>query len=155
VKPESEWYVSPNLKRLYKERIKAKGISQAQFAEVSGIGSQTLISMLLNRDRSITPQNAVKFCEMLQCTMHEVCPEMAEFMAKELLPHLGKALRRAAMLAGMSIGALLFGAFDNNGFVATNRENSSAKTTYYTMRDKINRFLRWLLFQNLTSISRS
>lgn len=150
MKPESEWYVSPELKRIYQERVKDKGITQAEFAKRSGIGTQTLISMLLNRDRSITPQNAVKFCQSLHCTIYDVCPEMGEFLTKELFPYLGKALRKAAMFGALSIGGLLSGAFDNNTFAATYGRNLPIESTYCTMRAKFYRFLRWLTFQKLT-----
>lgn len=99
----NEWYASPDLKRIYEERIEARGINQKQFGKMTGIGSQALIAMLLNRDRPLTIQNATKLARALRCSIHDICPEMAEFLRQEALPVLGKSLRRAAVFTAMAV----------------------------------------------------
>ena len=114
-----EWYASPQLQRIFEERMAAKGITQKQFGKESGIGSQPMVHYLLERKRTITVEQAVNFAKALRCTIYEVCPEMADFLTKEVVPVLGKALRRAAVFAAVCIGLLTTGAFDNKTFAAS------------------------------------
>lgn len=93
------------LKRLWDERIAPTGISQEEFGEKYGIGTQGMVSQYLLGTRPLNYDAAAKFAWGFNCTIEEICPEMARTIVKDILPVLRGSLRRrraAACVALMS-----------------------------------------------------
>lgn len=95
------FYASKNLKRLYDERA---GETQTEFAKRLGIG-QSMLNQIMSRRKTLSVDVAKKLARELHCTISEICPEMAEYIREEVLPTLGKSLRRAAALL-LCVGSL-------------------------------------------------
>lgn len=92
----TNFYASENLRRLLEER--ASSMTQAQFAKRYKIGGQAMLSHILAGRKPLPLDTAKKLAHALHCTIYDICPEMADYIADEVLPALGKALRRAAAL---------------------------------------------------------
>lgn len=86
------------LKRLYDQRV-PEGMTQKEFGQKYAIGSQSMVAQYLAGTRPLNYEAAAKFARGLRCTIYDISPEMAEALQLEILPFLGKALRRAAMYA--------------------------------------------------------
>lgn len=97
-----KWHAHANLQRLYQERI-GDSMTQKEFGRRLGI-SQSMVAQILNRDRTLPLDLARKFARELDCSIYDICPEMGDYIKEELIPVLGKALRRAAVV----LAALLF-----------------------------------------------
>lgn len=92
-----------NLRLLYEQR--APGVTQKEFAKRIGI-AQSMLAMILSGDRPLPLDLAPAFAKELGCTIYDICPEMADYIKTELVPLLGKALRRAAavlLVAGATV----------------------------------------------------
>lgn len=98
MKPKSRWSdAHVRLKRIYEERV-PEGMTQKEFGRLHGIGTQSFVAQLLNGIRPLNYELAGKFARALHCTIYDICPEMDAAVRNELVPYLGKALRRAAVL---------------------------------------------------------
>lgn len=147
MKPRKPWAdTSARLKRLYQERV-PPGMTQKEFGRRYGIGTQSMVSQHLNGERPLTYEAAAKYAIGLRCTIYDISPEMGDSIRNELIPVLGKSLRKAAML----LLALSAGPYGADSEARTILHNQSP---YYTMIDIFNRLLRWLTFQKLTLVSR-
>jgi transcriptional regulator with XRE-family HTH domain len=97
MRPKSPWtHAHAKLKRLYDERIGSK-MTQAEFGKRYGIGNQSMVAQYLNGTRPLNYDVAAKFARALGCKIEDFCPEMANSLAYDILPFVGKALRRAAV----------------------------------------------------------
>ena len=94
------------LRRLYDRRI-GDSMTQKEFGRRYGIGSQSMVAQLLNGKKPLSIEAARKFAAAFDCTIYDICPAMGDYIKDELLPVLGKALRRAAMLAAIVLTASL------------------------------------------------
>jgi transcriptional regulator with XRE-family HTH domain len=96
MKPKNQWASAHvRLKRLYEERV-PEDISQRKFGRLHDIGSQSMVAQYLNGIRPLNYEVTAKFARALRCTIYDICPEMADSLRDEILPVLGKSLRRAA-----------------------------------------------------------
>lgn len=93
-----------NLRRLYEERV--QDMTQAQFGKKYDIGTQPMVWQYLNGHRPVNYEAAAKFARGLRCTIYDISPEMADSIKDDILPYLGRALRRAAVLACFAIAPL-------------------------------------------------
>jgi transcriptional regulator with XRE-family HTH domain len=84
------------LRRIYDARI-GERMSQRDFAKRVGI-SQSMVAQLLSGDRPLPIDLAHKLARELGCTIEDICPPMAAYIREEVIPVLGKALRRAAVV---------------------------------------------------------
>lgn len=82
------------LKRLWDERIAPSGMSQEEFGERYGIGTQAMVSQYLLGTRPLNYDAAAKFAKGFDCSIEEICPEMARTLAKDIIPVLRRSLRR-------------------------------------------------------------
>jgi transcriptional regulator with XRE-family HTH domain len=82
------------------------GITQKEFGRLYGIGSQSMVAQLLNGTRPLNYEAAAKFAKGLNCTIYDICPEMGDAIKENLLPVLGRALRRAAAVLMVLCAAL-------------------------------------------------
>lgn len=100
MRPKSSFYASENLRRLYRERV-GDSMTQKEFARRHKIGGQSMVAMILSGAKPLPIESAPKIAKALRCSIYEICPQMAEFISDELVPALGKSMRRggAAMLA--------------------------------------------------------
>jgi transcriptional regulator with XRE-family HTH domain len=91
------------LKKLWDERIAPTGITQEEFGEKYGIGTQTMVSQYLNGARPLNYDAAAKFAEGFGCSIQDICPEMAKTI--HAWPVLRRSLRRrrAAVLAAIAL----------------------------------------------------
>ena len=107
MKPKSQWSdAHGRLKRLYEQRV-PKGMSQKEFGKRFGIGAQSMVAQYLNGDRPLNFEAAVKFADALGVSIYDISPEMGDWVKDKLLPVLGKAYRRAAMIAAIVVSASL------------------------------------------------
>jgi transcriptional regulator with XRE-family HTH domain len=97
--PWSEAHIA--LKRLWDERIAPTGMSQEEFGDKYGIGTQGMVSQYLLGTRPLNYDAAAKFARGFVCSIEEICPDMARTIAKDIIPVLRRSLRRrrAAVLA--------------------------------------------------------
>lgn len=113
MKPKNPWTDAHlRLKELYEARV-PRGMSQKQFGQAYGIGSQSMVAQYLNGTRPLNFEAAAKFATGLRCTIHDISPEMAAALETEILPLVGKvsaaskmAWRRLAAKAAMLLLAL-------------------------------------------------
>ncbi len=103
MKESSRWSAAhTNLKRIYDARV-PEGVTQKAFGARYGIGSQSMVAQYLNGTRPLNYESAAKFARGLGCTIYDISPEMADSLKEDILPLLGRALRRAAALACFAI----------------------------------------------------
>jgi transcriptional regulator with XRE-family HTH domain len=95
------------LKRLWDERIAPTGMSQEEFGEKYGIGTQGMVSQYLLGTRPLHYDAAARFARGLNCSIEEICPDMARVLLKDIFPVLRRSLRRRrlALLAWFAAGA--------------------------------------------------
>lgn len=105
------------LKRLFDQRA---GITQQEFAEKYGLGTQGMVWQYLSGYRPLNYEAAAKFAKGLKCRIDDFCPEMAEELRKEIVPVLGKVMRRAAMvlLPSMALSSVAPEQLFNNNLIA-------------------------------------
>src|SRR3990167_11385625 len=97
MRPRSPWtHAHAKLKRLYDQRI-GNSMTQAEFGKRYGIGNQSMVAQYLNGTRPLNYDVAAKFARALGCKIEDFCPEMANSLAYDILPFVGKTLRRAAV----------------------------------------------------------
>lgn len=137
MKEASPWSgAHERLKRLYENRVPS-GMTQKEFGIKFGIGSQSMVAQYLNGTRPLNYEAAAKFARGLQCTIYDISPEMAESLQLEILPFLGKALRRAAALAAFAV----LPALHSQHTEAKEIYRSSASPTVYYVKRRIRAFL--------------
>ena len=90
------------LRRLYETRV-PPGMSQAQFGAEFGIGSQAMVWQYLSGYRPLNYEVAAKFARGLRCTIRDISPEMASSLETEILPVLGRKVRKVATVAAIAI----------------------------------------------------
>jgi hypothetical protein len=96
-RPKSPWgHAHIRLRRLYDERIEPV-MSQKEFTRLNGFGSQAVVAQYLSGAIPLNYDAAAKFARAMGCTITDICPEMANTLAFDIFPVLGKALRRAAV----------------------------------------------------------
>jgi transcriptional regulator with XRE-family HTH domain len=72
-------------------------MTQAEFGKRYGIGNQSMVAQYLGGTRPLNYDVAAKFARGLGCKIEDFCPEMANSLAYDILPFVGKALRRGAV----------------------------------------------------------
>lgn len=116
MRPKSPWNTDTHerLQKLWNERVAPTGMSQKEFGERYGIGSQGMVSQYLLGTRPLNYDAALKFAEGFSCTIAEICPDMAERIARDFLPRLGTMLprgrlrrRAAAYIVAGALGLIL------------------------------------------------
>lgn len=108
MKTQNPWAdAHTRLRELYEARVPA-GMTQKEFGQQFGIGSQSMVAQYLNGTRPLNFEAAAKFATGLRCTIHDISPEMAAALESDILPVLGKvsaaskmAWRRIAAKAAM------------------------------------------------------
>lgn len=122
----TNFYASENLRRLYSERV-GESMTQAQFAKRYKIGGQSMLAQVLSGAKPLPIDTAQKLARALRCSIWDICPEMADYIHDEILPALGKGLRRAAALLLCIFIPSLFvppdaKAFDNKKIAVVTRQ---------------------------------
>lgn len=103
MRPKNRWpEAHVALKRLYDARV-PEGMTQKEFGAKNDIGTQGMVWQYLTGYRPLSYEVAAKFARGLGCSIYEISPDMAEALQLEILPFLGKALRRAAMFAALAV----------------------------------------------------
>jgi hypothetical protein len=110
MRPKSPWNSDTHerLRKLWDERIAPTGMSQEEFGALHGIGNQSMVSQYLMGTRPLNYDAALKFAEGFKCTIADICPEMADRLARDFYPVLGVPLPRRSLrrrVAGMLIAA--------------------------------------------------
>lgn len=136
MKPKSPWgHAHVKLKRLYDERV-PEGMTQADFGKLYGVGNQSMVAQYLGGLRPLNYDVAAKFARGLNCTIEDICPEMANNLAMQVLPYLGKKLRRAALLVlALQLGGQPYDAnasLHNQCGLDNGDKNLTNSSTYYT-----------------------
>lgn len=109
-RPQSRWQDAHiALKRLYDERV-PKNMSQEEFGALYEIGTQGMVSQYLKGTTPLNFEAAAKFAKGLRCTIHDISPEMARALQRDILPVLGHGILKAALakaaLVFIVVGAL-------------------------------------------------
>lgn len=108
-----EWYVGPEAEKIVARWMALHQKTQGDLVREADLGiSKPMLSMILSGRRSITVRNAARLASALRCTIRELSPEMDDFLKDEVLPAMGKALRRAAAIAAMAVGITAITGFD-------------------------------------------
>jgi transcriptional regulator with XRE-family HTH domain len=95
---KSQWAdANVMLKRLWDERVAPTGMSQEDFGEKYGIGSQAMVSQYLLGTRPLNYDAAARFAKGFGCTIEDICPAMATTLAQEIVPVLGRRLWRSRL----------------------------------------------------------
>lgn len=84
------------LRELFDKRA---GMSQLEFAERFGLGTQGMVWQYLSGYRPLNYEAAAKFAKGLNCRIDDFSPEMAQSLREEILPVLGRAAKAAAKAA--------------------------------------------------------
>lgn len=84
------------LRKLFDQRA---GMSQLEFAERFGLGTQGMVWQYLSGYRPLNYEAAAKFAKGLNCRIDDFSPEMAEALREEILPVLGRTAKAAAKVA--------------------------------------------------------
>lgn len=84
------------LRELFDRRA---GMSQLEFAERFGLGTQGMVWQYLSGYRPLNYEAAAKFAKGLNCRIDDFSPEMAEALRNEILPVLGRAAKAVAKAA--------------------------------------------------------
>lgn len=116
------------LKRLYDERA-PKGMSQAEFGRVHGIGTQGMVSQYLTGHTPLNFEAAAKFSKGLRCTIADISPELARQLKMDILPMLGRVSIKSALALMLVIPPSL---------------PSDAQAAFNITKTKIHIALRWL-----------
>ena len=128
MRPKKQWTDAHiTLQRLWKERIAPTGMSQEEFGALYDIGTQGMVSQYLLGTVPLNYEAAAKFARGFQCSIEDICPEMAQTLIKDILPVLRGSLRRRRRFACVAVMSLLSvgmfnsqdaGAFDNKSFAS-------------------------------------
>ena len=84
------------LREIFQERL-PDGMTQEEFGELHGIGSQGMVWQYLNGWTPLNIEAAAKFAKGLNCTIADISPEMAAEIKEAIVVRLGKISRRVAM----------------------------------------------------------
>lgn len=95
------------LRKLYDTRWVPKGLSQADFGTIYGIGSQSMVAQYLSGHRPLNFEAAAKFAKGLGCTIADISPEMARRLKAEIFPVLGRVSLKAALAFLLAIPPLM------------------------------------------------
>lgn len=138
---KSQWGDSSTmLRRLWSERVAPTGMSQDEFGEKFGIGTQSMVSQYMLGTRPLNYDAAAKFARGFGCTIEDICPAMATTLAQDIVPVLGRKLWRRRL--GLLALAYLIPAFLLPDPAQAGASSSGARAVYYV---KSRRWLRWLL----------
>lgn len=123
------------LRRLYRDRV-PRGMSQAEFGQLFGIGTQGMVSQYLTGHTALNVEAMAKFAKGLGCTIADISPEMARQLKVEIFPVLGRISVKAVIaLVMLAIPAIL----PSRAEAAFNISNSLIRPlSEYTLR-----FRRW------------
>lgn len=124
------------LRKLFEQRA---GMSQLDFAEKFGLGTQGMVWQYLSGYRPLNIEAAAKFAKGLNCRIDDFSPEMAQALREEILPVVGRVglVAKAAVLLALLIPPLL-------------PDHANAAAIYYAgfrvciMSNSIRRWLRHL-----------
>ena len=108
MRPKSPWTDAHiALKQLWDERIAPTGVSQEEFGERYGIGTQGMVSQYLLGTKPLNYDVAAKFAEGFGCSIEDICPEMAKTILT--WPVLRRSLRRrrVAVLTALALIPML------------------------------------------------
>lgn len=125
------------LRRIYDERL-PEGMTQKAFGSKFDIGSQSMVAQYLSGTRPLNYEAAAKFAKGLGCTIYDISPEMADSLKDDILPVLGRALRRAAALACFALIPLTAPSPAEAAFFGSSRP----PTVYYVKLRR--RIIRWI-----------
>lgn len=92
------------LRELFNKRA---GMSQQEFAERFGLGTQGMVWQYLSGYRPLNYEAAAKFAKGLNCRIDDFSPEMAESLRAEILPVLGRTAVKAAILIALLLPPLI------------------------------------------------
>lgn len=94
------------LKKLYEDNV-PEGMSQEQFGQRYGIGSQGMVWQYLNGHTPLTVEACARFARGLGVKIEDISPILGDALHKDIIPMLGKKLRRAALLVLCCTAGLL------------------------------------------------
>lgn len=153
MRPKSLWdNAHVRLKKIYDERVPL-GMSQKEFGRLYGIGGQSMVAQYLSGAKPLHYDVAAKFARGLNCAIEDICPEMANNIRLQILPYLGKKLRRAALLVlALQLGGQPYdaNAVSHNSCDSDNvAKNLTKSRTYYTFQDICKRVVRLFRYMAL------
>lgn len=103
MRPKNRWPDAHiRLKRLYEAKV-PQDVTQEKFGADNDIGTAGMVWQYLSGHRPLNYEAAAKFAKGLGCSIYDICPDMAKALEHEILPFLGRALRRAAALACFAV----------------------------------------------------
>ena len=104
MRPKSPWTDAHiALKQLWDERAPKLGLSQEEFGERYGIGTQGMVSQYLLGTKPLNYDVAAKFAEGFGCSIEDICPEMAKTILAWPILRRSLRRRRAAVLAALAL----------------------------------------------------
>ena len=110
MRPKSQWNdvrIARALQQLWGERIAPTGVSQEEFGERYGIGTQTMVSQYLLGTKPLNYDVAAKFAEGFGCSIEDICPEMAKTILAWPILRRSLRRRRSAVLAALAFLPIL------------------------------------------------
>lgn len=127
------------LKQLYEARA-PKGMSQAKFGELYGIGTKAMVWQYLTGYRPLNFEAAAKFARGLGCTIADISPDMARRLKADIFPVLGRVSVKAALFLALVIPPTM---------------QNKAEAAFNITKNTIHIALRWLLRRRVFSILKS
>jgi transcriptional regulator with XRE-family HTH domain len=113
-------------------------MTQEEFGDRFGIGNQSMVSQYMLGTRPLNYDAAAKFAKGFDCSIEDICPDMARAIYKDIIPVLRRSLRRRK-LALLALGALLWG-FGSDDANALGRTMKTMSASVYYVKS-----LRWLM----------
>jgi transcriptional regulator with XRE-family HTH domain len=142
------------LKRLWDEYVARTGMSQEEFGEAYGIGSQGMVSQYLLGTVPLNYEVAAKFARGLNCSIEEICPDMARVLLKDILPVLRRSLRRRRV-ACIAAAYLLSSVFQPAPADARILHSANCAPVAVVIRIALRRLREWLRGANPLVLSRA
>jgi hypothetical protein len=148
-RPKSPWgHAHIRLRRLYDERIEPV-MTQKEFTRLNGFGSQAVVAQYLSGAIPLNYDAAAKFARAMGVTITDICPEMANTLAFDIFPVLGKALRRAAVFV---LVLLAPGFVPSDAKSATLHNQNAQALSLAKCMSGIHNLLLWLLANLFKSV---
>lgn len=94
------------LRELYLERVPS-GMSQADFGEVYGLGTQGMVWQYLNGYTPLNVEAAAKFAKGLRCTIEDISPEMARTIKADILSVMRRRVAKVALWVFLALPPFL------------------------------------------------
>lgn len=126
---------SARLKRLFAERA---GMSQEEFGQRYGIGTQAMVSQYLTGYQQLNIEAAAKFAKGLRCTIADISPDLARRLKVEIFPVLGKVTVRAIAALLISMPPML----PSKAEAALNISITKIHMVFVWLRMQLNRLVR-------------